>query len=176
MKKRKLFIVVDMQNDFVTGSLGTKEAQAIVPKIIEELKSLDKDDVIVYTKDTHFDDYLETLEGKMLPVKHCVLGTEGWEIVDGLQETRLGLTFKKLTFGSDELGTFIKWRGYDFDEIHFVGLCSDICLISNVLMARMFQSDMKIIVHADMCAGTTPEKHKMALEVMKSCQIEVVGE
>lgn len=174
--KKKLFIVVDMQNDFVTGSLGTKEAQAIVPKIAEELKLLDKNDMVIYTQDTHFDDdYFETLEGKMLPIKHCIMGTNGWNIIEELQKINEGTRYVKTTFGSTRLADLIQGDDEDY-EIHFAGVCTNICVVTNALMVRMYQPNKRIIVHADMCAGTTPEKHKMALEVMKSCQIEVVGE
>ena len=174
--KKKLFIVVDMQNDFVTGSLETKEAQAIVPRIKKEIESLNLEDDLIFTRDTHYDNYFDTLEGKLLPVKHCINKTFGHEIVQDLLGIRGSLTLNKMTFGSKSLQCHLEVHGDKYDEIHYVGLVSDICVVSNVLLARMVLPNTRIIVHADMCAGTTPEKHKMALEVMKSCQIEVVGE
>lgn len=173
---RKLFIVVDMQNDFVTGSLGTKEAQAIIPKIAEEIKKLDIEDDLIFTRDTHREDYFETLEGKLLPIKHCIVGTFGHEVVQSLLGWRGSSTYNKTTFGSTILFSYLDECEDKYDEIHFCGVCSDICIITNVLLARTALPNTRIIVHADMCAGTTPQKHKMALEVMKSCQIEVVGE
>lgn len=174
--KKKLLVVVDMQNDFVTGSLGTKEAQAIVPRIKKEIESLNLEDDLIFTRDTHYDNYFDTLEGKLLPVKHCINKTFGHEIVQDLLGIRGSLTLNKMTFGGKSLQCHLEVYGDKYDEIHYVGLVSDICVVSNVLLARMVLPNTRIIVHADMCAGTTPEKHKMALEVMKSCQIEVVGE
>ena len=173
---KKLLIVVDMQNDFVTGSLGTKEAQVIVPRIKKEIESLNLEDDLIFTRDTHYDNYFDTLEGKLLPVKHCIHKTFGREIVQDLLGIRGSLTFNKMTFGSKSLQCHLVAHGDKYDEIHYVGLVTDICVVSNVLLARMVLPNTRIIVHADMCAGSIPERHKAALEVMKSCQIEVVGE
>lgn len=174
--KKKLLVVVDMQNDFVTGSLGTKEAQAIIPKIAEEIKKLDIKDDLIFTRDTHSENYFDTLEGKFLPIEHCIRGTFGHEIVQPLLGWRGSSVYNKETFGCDALFTYLDASIFEYEEVHFCGVCTDICVVTNVLLARTALPNTRIIVHADMCSGTTPEKHKMALEVMKSCQIEVVGE
>jgi nicotinamidase-related amidase len=165
----KTLIVIDMQNDFVTGSLANPAAEAIIPFIKAECES-GKYDKIIFTKDTHYDNYLETQEGKYLPVKHCIRRTVGWEVVPKLQ----GLsdnTLEKGQFGSTQ------WMAIAFtlnDEITLVGTCTDICVISNALILKAFFPETKINVLAKGCAGLTPEKHAAALEVMKSCQINVV--
>lgn len=189
--KNKLLIVVDMQNDFITGSLGTPEAQAIVPNVKQKIEKANEEETLVlFTKDTHYDNYMETLEGKMLPVPHCIENTEGWCIVKELsslvsEQTECLLYSShgiknnriiKNTFGSEVLMDFIKKYADEISEIEFCGVCTDICVSSNALMARMIVPDMPITVDASCCAGVTPEKHKTALEVMKSCQINVIGE
>ena len=186
-----VLVVVDMQNDFIDGSLGTQEAQAIVPKVVEKLKNIDRENTLVlFTKDTHKNNYMETFEGKMLPVKHCIENTTGWSInkeissvidnMDGVL-TYSSSTIKhsrvyKNTFGSDDLRNFFNKHKDEIDEVEFCGLCTDICVVSNVLMARQEMPDKIITVDAGCCAGVTPEKHKAALEVMKSCQINVINE
>ena len=172
---KKFLIVVDMQNDFVTGSLGSSEALDIMPKVVEKVKGWDG--LMVFTRDTHFSNYLETLEGQKLPVPHCIFQTEGWSIIDELKNVVHPSTFvvDKLTFGLEH------WRKTlgDFSvdaEFELCGLCTDICVVSNALALRMFYPDAKITVDASCCAGVTPEKHAAALEVMKSCQIEVINE
>lgn len=175
---KKVLIVIDMQNDFVTGSLGTPEAQAIVPKVVEKVNECSATGYeIVFTQDTHFDDetgnYLNTLEGKYLPVKHCIFNTEGWGIIPDLEANSTNI-IEKFTFGFDEW-----WDLFSFEtdiQFELIGLCTDICVISNALILRAQFPNSEIIVHADCCAGTTPEKHSAALEVMKSCQIIVEGE
>jgi len=184
-------VIVDMQNDFIDGSLGSPEAQAIVPRVVEKLNNIDMTDTLVlFTKDTHYDDYLDTFEGKMLPVKHCIENTPGWSInkeISSVVDNREGaLTYSsktikhsriyKNTFGSDDLRDFFVKHKDEIDEIEFAGLCTDICVISNVLMARQEMPDKVITVDASCCAGVTPEKHRAALEVMKSCQINVINE
>jgi nicotinamidase-related amidase len=173
---RKILIVVDMQNDFVTGSLGSAEAQAIVPNVVEKVRTWDPNN-LYFTLDTHHSNYKETLEGKYLPVEHCVWGTNGWKLIDELfsyveEDSQL---IDKYTFGFEGWG-----RKYfdDYDDVEFelVGLCTDICVVSNALALRMFYPNAKITVDASCCAGVTPEKHLAALEVMKSCQIEVINE
>lgn len=166
----KTLIVIDMQNDFITGSLGTPEAQAIVPNVkkkIEEYKA--RDDDIIFTRDTHYDDYLETSEGKHLPIKHCIYGTLGWQIADGLEVENCRY-IDKPTFG------WTHWGHNIFEEVELVGLCTDICVVSNALILKAHFPEINITVDASCCAGVTPEKHKAALEVMKSCQINVIGE
>ena len=169
----KTLIVIDMQNDFVTGSLGTPEAQVIVPNVKKKIEEYDaREDAIIFTRDTHFDNYLETSEGQNLPVKHCIMGTHGWEIADGL-EVHCARYINKPTFG---------WTGWETqrfevgDEIEIVGLCTDICVVSNALILKAMFPEVKITVDASCCAGVTPESHKAALTTMKMCQINVIGE
>ena len=167
----KTLIVIDMQNDFISGSLGTKEAQAIVPNVkkkIEEYKS--RGNEIIFTRDTHQSDYLETNEGKLLPIKHCINGTYGWIIADEVNYPEYK-HINKRTFGY----TFWNYEE-EFEEIEIVGLCTDICVISNALILKAQFPGIAITVDANCCAGTTPERHRAALEVMKSCQINVIGE
>ncbi len=165
---KKTLIVVDMQNDFITGPLGTKEAQAIagnVKKKIEEYAA--RKDEIIFTRDTHYDNYLETSEGRQLPVVHCIEGTEGWQIVDGL-EVRDCIFIDKNTFG------WTGWNEMFFDEIELVGVCTDICVVSNALILKAFFPEASITVDATCCAGVTPETHEAALTTMESCQIKIV--
>lgn len=176
---KKVLIVIDMQNDFITGSLGSKDAEAIVPCVRAKVKEyVDNKDAVIFTKDTHYTNYSDTLEGKMLPIKHCIVETEGWEICDELQEF-VNYVYHKRSFG------FIDWDDvlvhYQTAEkmgitIEICGLCTDICVVSNALILRAIYPNTRIIVDVKCCAGTTPEKHKAALEVMKSCQIEVYNE
>ena len=166
----KTLIVVDMQNDFIDGSLGTEEAQAIVPNVkkkIQEYKN--RGDEIIFTRDTHQSDYLDTPEGKKLPVVHCIEGTKGWQIADGLEVE--GCTYiDKPTFG------WTHWNERTFQEIEMVGLCTDICVVSNALILKATFPSVEITVDASCCAGVTPQTHLAALETMKMCQILVTGE
>ena len=173
----KLLVVIDMQNDFIDGALGSKEAQAIVPyvaKKIAKYKTACKP--IVYTRDSHNSNYMNTLEGKYLPIPHCISGTKGWEIAEGLY-VEGSLVDNKYSFGSTHLVDYIatNYRGR-FDEIEVVGLCTDICVVSNVMILKAFFPEVKITVDASCCAGTSIEAHNAALTVMKSCQIEVINE
>jgi len=174
---KRLLIVVDMQNDFIDGALGTKEAEAIVEKVVKKIEEWDGD--IVFTLDTHFSDYLSTQEGRNLPVMHCIENTDGWQIngkVKAAAEKKdktVGM-FKKVTFGSAALAEFIKDGNYECAE--FIGLCTDICVISNVMVTKAAAPEMPITVDASCCAGVTPQSHKNALEAMKMCQISIVGE
>lgn len=171
---KKLLIVVDMQNDFIDGSLGTKEAVAIVPKVIEKIKSWDGD--IICTRDTHFKNYLETREGQHLPVPHCIRGTFGHKINKDVQAALEGKTvafIDKYTFGSDKLPLIILKMDYNYIEL--AGLCTDICVVSNALNIKMCFPEMDIAVDAACCAGVTPESHNAALLTMKMCQIDIVG-
>jgi nicotinamidase-related amidase len=172
----KILVVVDMQNDFITGALGTPDAQAIVPNVKKKIEAAAKNgDLIVYTKDTHFQDYLDTKEGKKLPVEHCIIDSEGWEIPDellppvGYTNTE---TIEKYTFGSLLLAELL--GRVECDEIELVGLCTDICVVSNALLlkARLY-NDVEISVDASCCAGVTPESHLAALKTMEMCQINV---
>ena len=169
---KKLLVVIDMQNDFVDGSLGTEEAMKIVPEVqarIEQHKSEGQE--VVFTMDTHYDNYLETLEGKNLPVEHCKKETEGWQLCSPLSGYE-GKRFEKPTFGSVELAAYA--RDKDYDSIELVGLCTDICVISNALLLKAVLPGTPIRVRAAFCAGVTPESHRNALEAMKMCQIEVI--
>lgn len=169
---KKLLIVVDMQKDFIDGSLGTKEALAIVPNVKKKIEEyLAKEDDVLFTLDTHEDNYLETQEGKNLPVVHCIRGTDGWELNDALKEFQ-GQRFEKNTFGSADLAEFIKDKEYELIEL--IGLCTDICVISNALLIKAFLPETPIRVDASCCAGVTPESHENALNAMKVCQIEVI--
>ena len=167
----KILLVVDMQNDFIDGALGTKEAVAIVPNVINKIKEYEEHkDLIIYTKDTHFDNYLETMEGKKLPVPHCIKGTVGHDIPSSILRGHDKI-IEKLTFGSKELIEYL--NEIDFDEIEIIGLCTDICVISNAILIKAFFHEKKVTVDATCCAGVTPLSHKEALNTMKMCQIEV---
>ena len=177
----KVLVVVDMQNDFITGSLGTPEAQAIVPNVKKKVEQAVKNgDLIVYTRDTHYPDYLKSREGKKLPVEHCVYKTEGWDIIyDVLPPYTYDnvVIIDKETFGYKDMPKKIATAlgyGGDCDEIEVVGLCTDICVVSNTLILKAaFYNDYEISVDATCCAGVTPESHEAALKVMEMCQINV---
>ena len=190
----KVLVIVDMQKDFIDGSLGTPEAQAIVPNVVDKLKAhKNTNTVVLFTKDTHHENYLLTSEGEKLPVEHCIEGTEGWAIDRTIHnEFKTGgyATYSagdiingritKPTFGSYDLIDALCDIDFQSDEniteIEFCGVCTDICVISNVLMTKAAFWNTPIVVDASCCAGVTPEKHAAALEVMKSCQIDVIGE
>lgn len=166
----KYLIVVDMQNDFIDGSLGTPEAVAIVPAVVEKIGRFDGH--IIFTQDTHFSDYMETQEGKNLPVEHCIKDTDGWKIRPELLQAAEGKDaeiLEKYTFGSDRLPELIK----DPESIEVIGLCTDICVISNALILKAHFREVPMMTDASCCAGVTPQKHEAALEVMRSCQIDV---
>ena len=169
----KLLIVVDMQNDFIDGALGSKEAVAIVPYVKEKIEGFDGK--VFFTRDTHFDHYMTTQEGRNLPVPHCVKGTAGWEIRAELDALRRTEAIDKITFGSKDLITVIE-QEKDVESITFVGLCTDICVISNVMLTKAFFPEIPLIVDAKGCAGVTPESHQNALNAMKMCQVEILGE
>ncbi|MBO6259773.1 MAG: cysteine hydrolase [Lachnospiraceae bacterium] len=165
----RALIVVDMQNDFIDGSLGTKEAVSIVPKVkkkIEEAQAEGRE--VIFTRDTHYDDYLETNEGKHLPVVHCVEESRGWEISEEL-DASASTIINKNTFG------YTGWTDFDFEEVELVGLCTDICVVSNALIIKALFPEIKVSVDASCCAGVTPEAHEAALTTMRSCQIEIVN-
>ena len=170
-----ILVVVDMQNDFIDGALGTPEAVAIVPKVM--VKMMNFDGLVLATRDTHGEDYLETQEGKKLPVEHCIKGTHGWEIKDEIQQLLISQPVDKPTFGSEALGKVLKDLNNDvepIDSITLVGLCTDICVISNAMLLKAFLPEVPIMVDASCCAGVTPESHERALEAMKACQIEII--
>ncbi len=172
---RNILIVVDMQKDFVDGSLGTAEAQAIVPNVVKKIENFQGD--IFVTFDTHFGNYLETSEGAKLPVEHCVKGTEGWELDESVAEAlrkKDHTKVEKLTFGSVDLPELIKNAVGDDDfTVELVGLCTDICVVSNALILKANFPEKKISVDASCCAGVTPDTHNHALSVMKMCQIDI---
>lgn len=192
----KIVVVVDMQNDFIDGPLGSPEAQAIVPVMIERLKKLDDGKTLLFfTKDTHSTDYFNTQEGKNLPVKHCIEGTPGWSInkqissyVDygskflgySTHDIRKSRVLKP-TFGSLELANTIRGLVYDsphtdIEEVILMGVCTDICVISNAMLLKAYCPEIPITVDASCCAGVTPESHKNALAAMKMCQINIINE
>ena len=172
----KYLIVIDMQNDFIDGSLGTKEATLIVEKVEAKIKNFDGK--VLYTRDTHYDDYLTTQEGKNLPVNHCIINTPGWEITSALSVGEDAVIIDKPTFGSAQLGEYLleQSKVEKIEEIEFVGLCTDICVISNAFIIKAFLPEVLITVDAACCAGVTVQSHKNALEAMKVCQINVVND
>ena len=166
----KFLIVVDMQNDFITGSLGSADAQAIVQNVVDTVKAYDGE--VIFTRDTHFDDYLATQEGQKLPVLHCIKDTAGWEICDELQPY-VKAVVDKPTFGSVDLPSVIKAYGEAIEEIALCGLCTDICVISNAMILKATFPDVRITVYENCCAGVTKESHATALDAMRAVQIEV---
>ncbi len=173
---KKILIVVDMQKDFVDGSLGTKEAEGIVEAVAAKIRDFDGE--IIATQDTHTPDYLNTAEGKKLPVPHCIRLTQGWQlhekIVEALAKKEYRL-IEKGTFGSVDLVDAVRTiRGTDEAELEFVGLCTDICVVSNVLLLKAYFPEMTMRVDAGCCAGVTPKTHQAALETMRMCQVDIV--
>lgn len=175
---KKVLVVVDMQNDFVDGALGTKEAVGIVENVVNKIKNFDGK--ILATLDTHGNNYMETSEGKKLPVPHCIRMTNGWLLNEKVMMALSDKDYKtieKKTFGSTKLVNEIRRiKGNEDVEIEFVGLCTDICVVSNALLLKAYFPEVKMIVDASCCAGVTPEAHNAALATMKSCQIDVIGE
>ena len=169
----KILCVIDMQNDFIDGALGTAEAVAIVPYVKSVIENFDGK--VFFTRDTHFENYVETQEGKNLPVPHCVKGTDGWQIRAELDALRKTEAIDKITFGSKDLVEILK-NEKDIESITFVGLCTDICVISNAMLVKAFYPEIPLTVDAKACAGVTPQSHKNALEAMKMCQITVINE
>ena len=170
----KVLVVIDMQNDFIDGSLGTPEAVAIVPEVKALIDGFDG--AVYFTRDTHPKDYLSTSEGKNLPVEHCIKGTVGWEISEKLDTSRAVDIIDKPTFGSRELADKLKALAEkeNIESITFAGLCTDICVISNALLIKATLPETEIVVKASACAGVTPESHGRALEAMKMCQIKIL--
>lgn len=176
---KRTLIVVDMQNDFIDGALGTKEAQAIVPNVKKKIQEYGmRGDEIIFTRDTHQSDYLETNEGKHLPVEHCIEGTHGWNIPRELDLPSFE-HIDKPNFGYTNwsnvkcpLGTYKR----PLEEVEIIGLCTDICVVSNALILKAMYPEIDITVDASCCAGVTPESHQAALTTMKMCQINVIGE
>ena len=172
---KKILIVVDMQKDFVDGALGTKEAVSIVPNVVAKINGFDGEIIVTY--DTHFENYMETKEGENLPVPHCIKGTGGWQLDEKISKALEKKSYKsveKLTFGSYELPNIVKQIADDEDfSIELVGLCTDICVVSNALLLKAHFPETQISVDAECCAGVTPETHTAALTTMKMCQIKI---
>ena len=178
---KKITIVIDMQNDFLTGALANPDAVNIIPSVLEEIK---KADYVMYTRDTHGENYLKTQEGKKLPVPHCVEGTHGWQIVDDLDphsiaDIKMWHIVNKPTFGDVNIwmdmyfADLVNWNGEDV-EVTFCGTCTDICVVSNAMIVKSLYPELVVNVKADACAGLTTEKHKAAIDVMSSCQINII--
>lgn len=179
----KALVVIDMQEDFINGPLGTPEARAIVPRVAEKVRQYvesEEETVILYTRDTHESNYLETLEGRYLPVPHCISGTPGHDIVEEVRTAINSGCYNKYDFGDLDLPNKLQlltsqcWETWDIDSIEIVGVCTDICVISNALILKTAYRGIPITVDSSCCAGTTPAAHEAALTVMKSCQIEVI--
>lgn len=171
-REKKLLVVVDMQNDFIGGVLGTKEAQSILPAVRARIADARKEgEEVVFTRDTHGEEYLSTQEGKNLPVPHCIAGTAGHEIAAGLCLAGERV-FDKPAFGSIELAAYVKERG--FAAVELVGVCTDICVISNALLIKAFCPEAEVCVRAGCCAGVTPQSHQTALAAMRACQVKIL--
>lgn len=172
---RKILVVVDMQNDFITGSLGTKEAEEIVERVVKEIGAYQTKDIFA-TRDTHTENYLKTQEGKKLPIVHCIEGTTGWEIQEQVKKAlRSAEIIDKPTFGSKKLAEKIaELAAKEEIEVTLIGLCTDICVVSNALLIKAYIPEVPVKVIASCCAGVTEESHKAALATMKMCQIEVM--
>ena len=167
---KKVLIVVDMQNDFIDMALGTKEAVAIVPAVKAKIQQYaERGDRIIYTRDTHAENYLDTPEGKKLPVRHCIQGTKGWEIADGLYIDGCQI-IDKPNFG------WPNWKEENLEAVELIGLCTDICVVSNALIIKAALPDAQVSVDRTCCAGVTPESHNAALLTMQMCQIDIIGE
>ena len=174
----KYLIVVDVQKDFVDGDLGSKEAAEMMSRLIQKVKSFDGE--VIFTKDTHFENYLETQEGRLLPVKHCIKNTDGWEFSTELAPLDLEegrKVYEKSAFASRQLAEDLL-KSYEcgkVDSVELVGICTDICVVSNALMLKGFMPELTISVDASCCAGVTPQKHNAALDTMESCQVIVTN-
>lgn len=172
MKTNDVLVVIDMQNDFVDGALGTEEARNILEGVIKKIEYFGGE--VVFTRDTHSENYLETQEGQKLPVKHCIKDSDGWQLHGTIRALAEGKTIiDKPTFGSLALVHYLKEKG-DLDSIVLVGLCTDICVISNALILKAAFPETEIIVDKDCCAGVTPESHENALKAMEMCQVKII--
>ena len=167
---KKLLAVIDMQNDFITGALGNAQCRAVVSNVVKKVNHTDAD--IVYTLDTHGEDYPDTQEGRKLPVKHCIKGTPGWELIPELEHIQEKTHFEKNTFGSTQLAEWIRKQGYT--EVELIGVCTDICVVSNALILKAYYPEATVKVDAGCCAGVTPEAHAAALVTMRACQVDVI--
>ncbi|MDD6763639.1 MAG: cysteine hydrolase [Clostridiales bacterium] len=172
----RILIVVDMQKDFINGSLGSRDAEAIVEAAVNKINGFNGD--IIVTLDTHFENYMETSEGKNLPIPHCIKDTDGWQLDSRIRaalDKKAYSAVEKITFGSVELPKIIE-ENYDINniEIELIGLCTDICVVSNALLLKAHFPEIPIFVDSSCCAGVTPKSHNAALETMRSCQINVI--
>lgn len=168
----KVLVVIDMQNDFIDGELGTEEAKEIVPKVKEKILKYRKNgNEVVFTRDTHDQEYLFTAEGKALPTKHCIKGTHGWQITSELDASGCKI-INKSTFGSVELSEYLSYET-EICEAELVGLCTDMCVISNALLLKAFLPECRIAVDSSCCAGSDTKSHEQALKVMEKCQVEI---
>lgn len=169
---RKVIVVIDMQNDFIDGALGTKEAQAMLPHLVAKLER-EKDALLIFTQDTHSKNYMETQEGRNLPVPHCIKPEKGWEIAPSLQPfvKKAAAVIEKPAFGSLELPKAV--AKLQPDEVELVGLCTDICVISNAMILKAAFPELPVAVDASCCAGVTPASHDNALQAMKMCQVDI---
>ncbi|WP_302488742.1 cysteine hydrolase family protein [uncultured Mitsuokella sp.] len=169
---RKVIVVIDMQNDFIDGALGTKEAQAMLPHLVAKLER-EKDALLIFTQDTHSKNYMETQEGRNLPVLHCIKPEKGWEIAPSLQPfvKKAAAVIEKPAFGSLELPKAV--AKLQPDEVELVGLCTDICVISNAMILKAAFPELPVAVDASCCAGVTPASHDNALQAMKMCQVDI---
>ncbi len=174
----KTLVVIDMQNDFLTGALRNEEAIQVADYVKEKIeKARENGETILFTRDTHDENYMQTVEGEHLPVPHCIRGTEGWEIIRELEAGKNATAIiDKETFGSKELADFFKEHADETDEVEFVGVCTDICVISNVLLTKAMIPNKRIVVDAAGCAGVTVEAHDTAIAAMKACHIEIENE
>ena len=174
---KSVLIVVDMQQDFIDGALGSEEAVTIVEKVAEKVRAAEEEGVLVlFTRDTHGEDYMNTEEGKNLPVSHCIKHTEGWQVSGKIPYPQEARSFDKLTFGSLDLGNFLKELAFPPERVELVGLCTDICVLSNAVIAKAALPNAHIVVDAACCAGVTPASHDTALAAMKAIQVEVVNQ
>lgn len=171
---RNYLIVVDMQNDFIDGALGTSEAVDIVSNVESKIRSFSGE--VIFTRDTHNDDYLNSSEGKKLPVPHCIEGSNGWQISEKLSKYATGKIFDKPTFGSVELAQWLfnESKKEKIDSVTLIGLCTDICVISNAMLIKAYLPEISVTVDSSCCAGVTVDSHRNALEAMKMCQINVI--
>lgn len=171
---KKVLVVVDMQNDFLTGALGSQEAASIIPRVGDLINSFKGE--IIFTRDTHDEDYLSTREGRYLPVSHCIRGSGGWQIADGL-ETLGRMIIDKPTFGSVHLAKYLAERQEreGLESVTLVGVCTDICVISNAMLIKAYLPEVDVIVDASCCAGVSRESHENALLAMRACQIIITN-
>ena len=165
---KRTLIVVDMQKDFIDGALGTDEAVAIIENVKRKIAKYQADGEEIFTRDTHQENYLDTKAGRYLPVPHCIEGTEGWQIPEDIA-VEGAVYLNKPSFG------YLDWKKYDLEEVELIGLCTDICVVSNALIIKALYPEIKVSVDASCCAGVTPESHQAALTTMKMCQVEVTG-